>query len=333
MMFKELFVNSYVPYSQNSTYNEFYSTDEINTKPDILQSQFMSKLVVTYIKQKLHCKIVKEYIFDNTRVSLTMYCVNKKSCIDHFIKVMNFYIYVLNQIRHTPVINIIIYNTNLKKVFPAAPNLILNENNVNSGVTMFNDNTIVIYRKEELYKVLLHELIHLYQLDFHTYDVSYDKYLMSTCGIHVKTPHKNRNNPLALFESYTESLACYGHILTHALFHSHSIDESDIQQVINRETKYYMLQASKVFKYGKLYENAHVFSYYIAKAALYRSFDRFIGFVDANHIRLDTETKKYAYLDMLTNIVLDSLFWKALKTIRTRQIFLSSLKMSKLKWS
>ena len=55
------------------------------------------------------------------------------------------------------------------KILPVA-NKILSAVNVNSGYTSFyNDlREIVIYRKEEWFKVLIHELMHYYDYDIKT---------------------------------------------------------------------------------------------------------------------------------------------------------------------
>jgi hypothetical protein len=61
-------------------------------------------------------------------------------------------------------INIYFYPTNLKKIWN---NNLLTPDIINSGFTSFstNDSYIVIYRKEEYNRLLLHEMIHLLGID------------------------------------------------------------------------------------------------------------------------------------------------------------------------
>ena len=64
---------------------------------------------------------------------------------------------------------IIYFETLNKKVFPGK-NGILDKDNVNSGVTYLENShkcgDITLYRKEEVLKVLIHELIHSHLIDF-----------------------------------------------------------------------------------------------------------------------------------------------------------------------
>lgn len=75
-------------------------------------------------------------------------------------------IHLLTDIRKKK-INIEYHPTNKKKLFPLKGQ-VLQVENVNSGVSFpysnENETNIIIYRKEEFYKVLTHELLHLYHI-------------------------------------------------------------------------------------------------------------------------------------------------------------------------
>lgn len=75
-------------------------------------------------------------------------------------------IYMLTDIRKRQ-INIEYHPTNKKKLFPLKGKS-LQVNNINSGVSFpYSDESetnIIIYRKEEFYKVLTHEMLHLYHV-------------------------------------------------------------------------------------------------------------------------------------------------------------------------
>lgn len=330
---QRLFIEAHRDYRPDSL-NEYFFQESFNIQPEVIGNRFMSRRVYGYIQNRLHCKIERQYIFDNTRVSICIYCLNKNYPFAELYRVLNFYIIALNRMGHLPVLNITLYLTNLKKQFPKTSDLILNEDNVNSGVSIFNneDRMIVIYRKEELFKVLLHELIHYYGIDFHNYGAVHDRYFIEKYGIQVSAPLKNKRNPLALFESYTESIACYGYILTRMLLKGEPIEQSNITAHVVKETKHYMMQASKVLKYSHLKENTHLFSYYIVKAAIYAKFNEFIKLINSQGIRLDTLGKQDNYLTFIKLVVDDETFWKTLKKTKTRTILLSSLKMTQLTW-
>lgn len=75
-------------------------------------------------------------------------------------------IHMLTEIRKKQ-INIEYHPTNKKKLFPLKEK-VLEVENVNSGVSFpysdENETNIIIYRKEEFYKVLTHEMLHLYHI-------------------------------------------------------------------------------------------------------------------------------------------------------------------------
>ena len=70
-------------------------------------------------------------------------------------------------------INIVIYLTPFKKVLPDNSIAILDVENANSAVTLacHNPGEIIIYRKEEWFKVFIHETFHSFGLDFQHYIV------------------------------------------------------------------------------------------------------------------------------------------------------------------
>jgi hypothetical protein len=331
--------------------SEIYKNETTNIRPKILGSRYMSKKVYSLIRNKLHTKIERDYIYDNTRVSLEIYCQNKSFPLNLFYNLLNYYIFVLNRLNHKSAVKIIIYLTNTKKVFPASYEYNLNEDNVNSGVTIFNKNErmIVLYRKEEIFKVLLHELLHYYDIDFHYYPNSYDKYFITKYGIRVKQPSKNRHNSLALFEAYTDTISCYMNIMVNILFKNPNINLEDMQKILENnfenEFKHYMIQASKVCKYleisneydvikqkRNIYEDSHCFSYYILKACVFYNFSLFIDLINKIGICVDTDEKIIKVLEFFKTILDKNDFWEDMKKVRVNKLILSSLKMTKIKW-
>jgi hypothetical protein len=336
-----MFFESYSSY-QPGLISEYYSNVTENNRPDVEGGKYMSNRVYGYIRNRLHHKIEKEYIFDNTRVMLIAHCMNNQVRLEGILYVLNYYIHTLNKVAHRPVIKIVLYLTNLKKLFPPTPNVVLNEDNVNSGMTMYDggDRMIVIYRREELFKVLLHELIHLYELDFFRYDPKYDSRLITKHGIRVQEPCKNPKNPLALYESYTDTFACYGQMAANILLQNRtgntmnsSSFASKLKALRDKETTHYALQAAKIMKYSNAVEDTHCFAYYIVKSVIYANFEIFIQFVNNTGIKLDTVRKHEQYLELVCSLLDDPKSWRMLKKVRTNKIVLSSLKMSKVKWN
>ena len=58
--------------------------------------------------------------------------------------------------------------TTLHKFLPHNEEDEITKFNINSGYASINEGTIVIFRKEEWFKVFIHESIHYFNLDFRT---------------------------------------------------------------------------------------------------------------------------------------------------------------------
>lgn len=169
-------------------------------------------------------------------------------------------------------VTINIYYGNLKKVIDN--NKKLTVDNINSGSTHRNVE-ITIWRQEELYKVLFHELIHFYELDFY-YDIGisyfYDKF-----------GTKN----MKLYEAYTDSLA----VIIHTLFTSVYLNVS-YTQLLNIEINFVLFQAGKILNLHnvsnlsdikfKINNDVPILSYYIVKSFLLFSFDSLVEFFQKN---------------------------------------------------
>jgi L-rhamnose isomerase len=69
---------------------------------------------------------------------------------------------------------IYIYHTSLLKILPNTNVDILNENNVNTAFTRTcpSNSEIVVFRKEEWFKVFIHETFHSFGIDFASMNTS-----------------------------------------------------------------------------------------------------------------------------------------------------------------
>ncbi len=335
----KLFIKSYESFKTKGMNILFEQEDNNILHPSGMEcGKYMSHHICNDIHHNMKFKKVIEYIFDSTKIIVEMFHKNKHYKFDKLIHLINYYVYTLNKINHNEKIILKLYLSDLKKQFPKTKK-VLNEDNVNSGLTLFNGNErmIIIYRKEEIEKVLLHELVHYYGFDFHYYDNQYDNYFMNRFKIKVSHPYKNSNNPLALYESYTDTLACYGHIIANVLFKHSDKSTQIIQSLITdqfiKEKQYYMKQARKVLRYGSLKENTHCFSYYICKAVLFKHFDKFIRFIENNGIDIGTHKEKQEkFIELLKACLEDDKFWKSIGNNNSIKNNMHSLRMTKLIW-
>ena len=109
--------------------------------------------------------------------------------------------------------------------------------NVNTAVTNMHD--IIIYRREELYKSIFHELIHFHDLDFKQLPIELKQ--MALDYLH-RTHNISQINEYLLYEAITESLAN----TLNAVYLSSGIKE--FKANISREIMFSTFQAAKILR-------------------------------------------------------------------------------------
>jgi hypothetical protein len=180
-----------------------------------------------------------------------------------------------------------------KKMKHCIHNCYLGTDEINSGCTIrriIDDwGSIYIWRKEELEKVFIHELIHALQLDFYEYPTSLDKSI--SYNFNIKTSMR-----LNIFEAYTELWACLLNIIMNCIL-TNTID--DISKYITYEREWSMLQIKHILHYFKLFhfknkdffciecstfdkpplfsQKTNVFSYFILKTFFMGKLDDFLS--------------------------------------------------------
>jgi hypothetical protein len=202
-------------------------------------------------------------------------------------------------------LKIFIYHTSLLKQLPKTNMQILNQNNANTGFCMSCpvDSEIVVFRKEEWFKVFIHETFHNFGLDFSSMNVSlYNKKILQIFPV---------NSEVNLFESYTEF---WGRIINASfcsfinMKNKNDIDEfySNTEFFINLEKNFAFFQMIKILdfmglSYIDLYrktlvsentrntqykENTNILSYYVLTTILLNNYQDFLSWCDTNNISL-----------------------------------------------
>jgi len=202
-------------------------------------------------------------------------------------------------------LNIYFYFTSLEKNLPNSNIHILDETNVNTAFTTTcpSDSEIVVFRREEWFKVFIHETFHNFGLDFS---------MMNNDMIHecIMNIYKV-NSDINAYEAYTEFWA----EITNSLFCSYhaTIDKNNINEFlsnaefyINFERTYSFFQLVKTLdfmglQYKDLYsntkhsdilrenlykENTNVLSYYIIKSVLINNYQGFLSWCKTNNLSL-----------------------------------------------
>jgi hypothetical protein len=221
-------------------------------------------------------------------------------------------------------LTIFLYFTNKHKILPNSNIIVLDNQHVNTGYTVdcVKKSEIVIYRKEEWFKVFLHETMHNFSFDFSSMNLhNFNNQMNSLVPIHIE---------FNVFESYCEMWAriintmfCGYNSLNSSLdIVNETNEKTDFNSLFNTfylysetllqiERVFTFYQCNKVLKfmgltYENLYnndetsimlrkqlyrENTNVFSYYILTALFFNNYIDFIKWCYYNNMtRIDNHT-------------------------------------------
>lgn len=194
-------------------------------------------------------------------------------------------------------LKLVVFYGNQKKMLDFSnKNNFLCSDNVNSGVSIKHE-LIMIWRKEEFYKVLIHELVHFFGIDFYVNDSIYEK-LNELLNLKYKIVGSDKIN-----ESYTEAIA----IFLHSIIYSEE-NMLNINDVMKYEIMFSHFQMAKILSYfncesfdklekTNIKQNTSVFSYYIIKSILMVNYLQLFDFWLENGFKiLNGNENKYEIL-------------------------------------
>jgi hypothetical protein len=228
-----------------------------------------------------------------------------------------------------------IYFTSLKKELPKDKSTTLSQLHINTAFTYAcptNLAEIVIFRKEEWFKVFIHESFHNFGLDFASMDnTSCSKIMLGIFHI---------TSDVHLFESYAEFWAKFMNII---LFSYHLLDDKeDIDTFIkytdfllNYERVHSFFQTAKVLNYmGLTYtdlynapekskknykEDTNVFAYYVVSLILTNNYPQFVSWCYENNSNStflqfkQTKENQQKYCDYIQSNYLDKQLLKGMQ--------------------
>jgi hypothetical protein len=265
---------------------------------------------MTYTFTLLERNIVIHFLIedDNPEIHVNKY----NTYVDHILA----WLYIANKYasrKCSTTLTIFIYHTSLTKELPSSPIQTLNENNVNTAFTRScpTNSEIVVFRKEEWFKVLIHETFHNFALDFSDMDTSEcHAIILSIFPV---------NSEVNLFEAYTEFWARIINVLFCSYFSTKNktknknkegveLDEflENAEYFINMEMVYSFFQLVKVLRfmnmeYRQLYEktdisqtarntmykeDTNVLSYYVITLILIYNYQSFLSWCKTNNTEL-----------------------------------------------
>lgn len=256
-----------IPRKFNKIYNKLkrkkYAQHVIKKtiKLNIDDNPFMSKKIKNLCEMSL--KNYTQILLNH--ITINIYHNNDMPNIDALLDIC---LWMSNLRNNNKKILIYIYYIDVKKQLDDS--ITIKRDHVNSGSS--NGNRIIIWRKEELLKVLIHELIHYLDYDF--------KYA-SIFNIY------NVNQNILVNEAYVDAWAIILH--TMYLHESETLLGDVFKFCLLYELNFSVYQAAKILKhYGflsindlgrkQIMQNTAVFSYYIIKSCFLFCFNQFMDF-------------------------------------------------------
>ena len=265
--------------------------------------------------------------------------IDKNKYIDCF-KKMLYWFYILNSCASSTcsqTITIYIYLSSVKKELPVHSSIIIDQNHANTGFTrncMVNSE-ICIFRKEEWFKVFLHESFHNFSLDFSDMNIDHlNKQILQLFPL--------ANSEVTAYEAYTEFWAeiMNASILAISL-KGNTLGKNGVigvttptlneflqtcEFIINCERNFGMYQLVKVLKHMNLSyfdlinqtkreerntidikkqyrEATNVLSYYVLKNILLNNYNEFLDWCDKNNTNTFQFVKTEEHLQMFYKFI------------------------------
>ena len=273
-------------------------------------------------------KIGKEYSFTIGGRSFTIYAIYPYSpgvrispdkiykMLDECVIKMYIWLYVVcsfigEQSTCSPQLTVYLYLTKKSKKMPEMYGGVIDEINANTGFTMACPsvpNSIYIYRREEWFKVFIHETIHSFGVDFALMpEEKVNQDIFKMFGVRCD---------LRLYEAYTETWA----EIINAIFVCMTPPLELVENALNNERMFSLFQKTKVLshqqiKYRELCmaqpsrkkysERTHVFSYFIIKSILMFHYNDFIEWCVENNsgtfVFQKTDTNVGGFIEFIRN--------------------------------
>jgi hypothetical protein len=259
-----------------------------------------------HIKQHIHNKSLfyLRYQFSLLDRKIIIHFVTESDgnveLYNNYVKRMLMWLYILNNQSQnktcSKVLNIYVYFSTITKELPKIRDYILDESNVNTAYTYAckEDNIIVIYRKEEWFKVFIHETFHSFGMDF----ASMDSFPSRECILGIF----NVESEVNLFEAYSEFWARIMNSLFVSYVHCNKTTNDFLTKCeffIYLEKIYSFFQMIKVLRYMKITytdffstissvklkyrEKSNVLSYYVLTNILMYYYQHFISWCITNN--------------------------------------------------
>jgi len=267
--------------NNNSQINKFINTNFYSKN---IISQFISSKIIRSIINNLFVKTT--YTLNKDRI-IIIYSKNDldEKFINKIDSILNFFDYLTNKKNY---FKIEIYLSDEKKNININNNF-LGPDNINSGMTL-PGYYIILFRKEEVIKVLFHEIIHYLDLDIRN---NQNDLLFVYKDINLKADIINPN------EAYTELLALI--FLNIWDYHYKNVKIKNFYKYkLNIELYWSFIQITKILKFFKyksfddlftknslFYQKTNVLSYFFLKTVFLLNINKIFNDLTLNNLYLN----------------------------------------------
>lgn len=301
---------------------EYNSIEELNEIPKPSDYNYILKDIRNHIHEVSDYSYTFECDIIGRKVKIFFIYTNRRENIKNSLYKILIWLHVIsNYITDrtcSKELNIYIYLTDLLKCLPKN-NEIIDKIHVNTGYTMScqPNSSIVIYRREEWFKVFIHESIHNLGLDFSFMDNNNTrKKILEIFPI---------KSDVKLYEAYTDAWAKIINVIICSYFTQY-INKFEnyirnIKKLMNLERTHCFLQVIKILEYKGLkytdlydqktdkkemyYENTSVLSYYILNAVILNDFENFFEWCINNNKNIlqfdNTKEKQIEFCKFIEN--------------------------------
>mgnify|MGYP000934948884 CR=1 FL=1 len=254
--------------------------------------------------------------------------INKNKYADCFRKML-YWFYILNSCASSTcsqTITIYIYLSSVKKELPEHSSIIIDQNHANTGFTRncTVNSEICIFRKEEWFKVFIHETFHNFGLDFSDMNLSsINRYIREIFNVNIEyniyesycevwarimntmiysylsLSNKHRSHPETFRNTFKDNMKIEAY---HSLYQSLKIlTFMDLNfKVITEKSKDNIEICNHLYR-----EKTSVFSYYIITSLLMNNYINFLGWCSKNNNVLLQFKKTPGNLDKYIEFIKD----------------------------
>lgn len=335
---KQFFIKMNEAYNiRFSPLQQLYSYSEVSYQNNLFRS-IPDEIYNVIISQYKHCNKIS-YKIGNKNV---IYHIHDKKhlaqeTINDMLLKMNMWLYIAFEIANnhcSDVLDIYIFLTDYKKHFPdyLSPVEQINANTAFT-TTCSSHNEIYIYRREEWFKVFIHETFHSTGLDFSDMNVS-------KCDSRINSMFSTNIKDLRVYESYCETWSNIIHSAFISFFntkskvnyelmlkHFHKIYSKEVVFSINQMV---LILHGQNLNYEDMVfndksvtyeENTNSFAYYIIKTILLFHINDFITWNVKNNTKVinfkKTRTNITSYCDLIEKLFQNETFIKTIHKVKT----------------